>query len=469
MGIKFRNIYISKSVLKNTLLIATFILILYIGSVLFSLNILKYNLNTILDSRIRHEIEHISSAIRFEKDSLIIIRKEEFNETDLVKLSEDPFLLQIYLKEGKILLQSKNLAQFGKIEIERPDFKDKYYFKDAEAQGLTLRIGYQKIYEETGNHIGYIQLALLKTGFNKVIQNIVFINLFTFPFVVILIMVVSFWISKKIFSPINNIITLARNISASNLDQRLTFDADPKDELGKLKDTLNDLFNRLEIQIKQISDFTNNASHQLMTPLTAINTELEFLLRGDHDREVYKESITLLKEQTERMIHIVKALLLLSKDTNLANNQKSVFNLSKVLKEYIREYYNNYKIELDVKDNIYLRGRPDYFLLALQNLIDNALKYSNNDWVTIKLTNDKEKIILRIEDFGIGIQPSEKEKIFERFYRSEKAELLGIKGYGLGLSLVKFIIQGMNGTISVMENKPKGTVFIITFPSLKII
>lgn len=167
------------------------------------------------------------------------------------------------------------------------------------------------------------------------------------------------------------------------------------------------------------------------------------------------------------MIHIVKTLILLSKDSNLARDQKTVFNLSKVLQEYIREYYNDHKIELEVKENIYLRGKPDYFLLALQNLIDNALKYSNNDWVTIKLTNDNGKIILRIEDFGIGIQSSEKEKIFERFYRGEKAELLGIKGYGLGLSLVKFIVDSMNGTISVTENKPKGSVFILTFPSLK--
>ncbi len=278
----------------------------------------------------------------------------------------------------------------------------------------------------------------------------------------------SFWISKNTFSPINKIIELSQKISATNLSDRLTFSADPNDELGKLRDTLNDLFERLELQVKQISSFSDNASHQLMTPLTALNSELDFLLRDKNKIDSERESLLMLKEQTERMISIIKSLLLLARNRNSDLEQKTVFDFSKMVSDNIKQIYKNYKIKFVVTDEIYMRGRPDYFLIAVQNLIDNALKYSDNDWVTIFAHQENGKVVIRVEDFGIGIDIKERGKVFERFYRTEKVESLGIKGYGLGLSLVSSIISSMHGAIEIQDNQPRGTKFIITLPALEI-
>ncbi len=441
---------------------------LYIISIFFSLNILKYYLNDNLDSRLRHEIEHISGSFRYEKDSLLIIRPQEFEETDLTELTNDPFFLQIYSIDGKLYLQSKNLNFIGKIPFTFPHISDKYFFDDIEAGNNELRFSCQKLLDETGNQVGYIQLSSFNTSINLLIKKIMMINIFIFPLVVIFILLISFWISKKTFSPINKIINLSQKISAANLSDRLTFDADSNDELGKLRDTLNDLFERLELQVKQISSFTDNASHQLMTPLTAINSELDFLLRDENKTVSGRESLLMLKEQTGRMISIIKSLLLLALNHKSDLEQKTVFNFSKMISENIKQLYKNHKIEIDVTDEIYMRGRPDYFLIALQNLIDNALKYSDNDGVTIFSRQENGKVIIRIEDFGIGIDTEEKKKVFERFYRTEKVERLGIKGYGLGLSLVRSIISSMHGTIEIQDNQPKGTKFIITLPALEI-
>ncbi len=441
---------------------------LYIVSIFFSLNILKYYLTDNLDSRLRHEIEHISGSFRYEKDSLLIIRQQEFDETDLTELTDDPFFLQIYSTDGKIFLQSKNLKFIGKIPLTFPQFTEKYFFDELEAGNNEFRISCQKLSDETGRHVGYIQLASFNISIRSLIKKIIMINMLTFPLVVIFILLISFWISKKTFSPINKIIELSQKISAANLSDRLTFSADPNDELGKLRNTLNDLFERLELQVKQISSFTDNASHQLMTPLTAINSELDFLLRDENKTVSERESLLMLKEQTERMISIIKSLLLLARQRSLDLEQKTVFNFSKMISDNIKQIYKNHKIEYDVADEIYLRGRPDYFLIAFQNLVDNALKYSDSDWVTIFARKEKEKVIIRIEDFGIGIDTEEKKKVFEKFYRTEKVERLGIKGYGLGLSLVLSIISSMQGKIEIQDNQPKGTNFIITLPALEI-
>jgi len=441
---------------------------LYIISIFFSLNILKYYLNDNLDSRLRHEIEHISSSFRYEKDSLLIIRPQEFEETDLTELTDDPFFLQIYTIDGKLFIQSKNIKLITKIPLTFPYISDKYFFDDIEAGNNGLRFSCQKLSDEKGRQVGYIQLSSFNTSINLLIKKIIMINTLTFPLVVIFILLISFWISKKTFSPINKIINLSQKISATNLSNRLTFNADSNDELGKLRDTLNDLFERLELQVKQISSFTDNASHQLMTPLTAINSELDFLLRNENKVDSERESLLMLKEQTERMISIIKSLLLLARHWDLDLEQKTVFNFSKMISENIKQLYKNYKIRFDVTDEIYMRGRPDYFLIALQNLIDNALKYSDKDWIIIFARKENGKVIIRIEDFGIGIDIEEREKVFERFYRTEKVERLGIKGYGLGLSLVSSIISSMQGTIEIQDNQPKGTKFIITLPALEI-
>jgi len=468
LRIKFLNIELSKSVLKNALYFSLVLISIYILFNIYSYTLLKYFLNLNLDSKIQHEIENIYNSFKYENNSIVILRADEFKERDLTTISESPYFLQVYSVNGKLLLNSKNISMFSAIEIRFPDFSEIYFFENLYSIKSELRVGYKKIYDDKKNNVAYLQLSVPKSNFNTITNNYILLNLITLPLVILIVLVISVAVSKKAFSPINKIINLANNISTHNLYERLSYKADNNDELGKLRNTLNALFERLELQVKQISSFTDNASHQLMTPLTAINSELDFLLRDENKTVSGRESLLMLKEQTDRMISIIKSLLLLARNRNSDLEQKTVFNFSKMISENIKKIYKNHKIEYDVADEIYMRGRPDYFLIALQNLIDNALKYSDNNGVTILARQEKGKVIIRIEDFGIGIDTEEKKKVFEKFYRTEKVEQLGIKGYGLGLSLVWSIISSMQGTIEIQDNQPKGTNFIITLPALEI-
>lgn len=467
MRIKHLNIEISKSVLRNSFHIASVIVGFFILFNFFTINLLKQQLNENLDNSLEHEMENINNAFRLQKDSLLILNANEFLEADLTQITDNPFFMQIYDTKGNLLLNSKNTSYIPPIPKRIYLLSENLYFEDDLAGKEAIRSGYKKLTDENGAQVGYLQLSTTKSRLTVITTNILIFNLLAFPAILIFILIISVMISKRTYYPINKIISTAKKISVSNLQERVSYESDSKDEIGKLRDTLNDLFERLEYQVKQISSFTDNASHQLMNPLTAINSELDFLLNNRHGIDDQKNSVIVIKEETQRMIKIVKTLLLLAKDPKTFYNRKTVFNLSKLVNDNIKTIYKEKKIEIDIEQDIYLRGNSDYFLMALQNLIDNSFKYSNEDWVTLYAKQMDDKIILRVEDFGVGIAEEEKEKVYDRFYRSEKVENLGIKGFGLGLSLVKSIVEAMNGTIEIKDNKPRGTVFIITFPVIE--
>lgn len=206
-----------------------------------------------------------------------------------------------------------------------------------------------------------------------------------------------------------------------------------------------------------------------MTPLTIINTELDYLLKINTPKnDDTTKSLKDLKDITNQMIHIVRSLLLLSKDAK-SSIKDHVFNLTILIKNKLPEIYQGNLLDFKADDHLYVRGNEEYFLIVIQNLIDNGLKYSNYQKVSLEGRLVGKEIVIKCADSGIGISDIEKGRIFERFYRSERAEQLGIKGFGLGLSLAKFIVNSMDGKIEIESNIPKGSVVIIKLPKLEMV
>ena len=463
-----KKIHLTKTVKRLAFWNAMVMLGLYFAFIFFTFTITNYVVTDNLDIRLKHEIEHILNSLDIVSDSLIILNTTELNEPSYASLGDEAFLLQIYDLEGKVFVRSKNLEQFSGYLLGFPNNFDPYYFEDLLFNNTDLRIVYKQLFNKDYKHIGYIQLGAVKSGMNYITKKLLLFNLITLPLVIVIIIILSVFLAKKSYERLNNIIDLAKKISATNLNERLTFEADPNDEIGKLRDTLNSLFNRLEKQINQISQFTDNASHQLMTPLTTLKTELDYLSKKKRSVDEYKESIAIFKEQTDRMIKIVKTMLILSRDCKDCSDKKSVFELSNLIKNELINIYKNRNVKFDIIGKIYLRGKAEYFSIVLQNLVDNALKYSDDKEVRVTATADEEFVEIIVADKGIGIPDSEKERIFERFYRGAFTQNNTKEGYGLGLSLVYSIVTSMGGEIVIRNNDPAGTKFIIKLPIVKL-
>lgn len=459
---------ITKSIKKNSIVLA---IVLFIGYLIFNFfTVLEINYYFIdnIDVRLKHEIEHLHTHIAIDNDSNIVIDEEGFKEYDMLHVSDNSYYLQIYDTNGNVTFKSENLIKFNGTPSVILEFDDEYFLKDEIVNYQGLRVCYTKIIED-GKLYGYLQLATPQTTENKTIENIISFNLLTLPLAFLLFVIVSIIFAKRTLNPINKIIEISDEITATNLKKRIEYEADSTDEFGRLKATLNNLFDRLEFQINQISQFSDNASHQLMTPLTAINSELEYILKREHSLDEYKETLETIDEQTSKMIKIVKTLLILAKDCEVCVDSKMVFNLTKLLNNEIKEEFKSNNVTINISKEIYLKGNKDYFKMVLENLIGNSIKYSSeNDEVTVKVDENNTITTISIYDLGIGISDVEKTKVFQRFYRSESDEVQKVSGYGLGLSLVRSITESMGGSVRILNNNPKGSIFEITLPILKL-
>lgn len=454
---------VKKLIINQVLIISLFLLTLNFALV----SILNYVLTENLDLRLKHEIEKILETISVIEEGIEIISFRELNESDFNLLTENPYFLQIYDLDCTMLLQSKNLSLYKSIPCEIPPFQSDYTYKFISIEHERLRAGYYSLKGKNGKTVAILQLCIFTRDFDKMMSKVLQINLFVLPIILILVVITSYVIARKSFKPLNMIIDEANKISATDLNKRIIVDAKETDEMGRLRDTLNNLLDRINSHINELSNFTDQASHQLMNPLTALNAELDYLLKKERTIDEYRNTIIELKSQTEHMINIVRTLLIITKSSRSIGQSKSVINLSKLITNNIQTLFKRYNIVYNVEPNIYIKGESEKILMAIQNLISNAIKYSP-EGSEVRVNLLRENLIIRLEviDSGIGIPDAEKHKVFERFYRSESVEKMGIKGYGLGLSLVKAILNEIGAEIKISDNKPQGTIFTVFITSV---
>ena len=219
---------------------------------------------------------------------------------------------------------------------------------------------------------------------------------------------------------------------------------------------------------KQV-EFVGNVSHELRTPLTIIQNSLEALCTTPHERIIDRsESIALALNETTRLSKLVTDMLTLARsDSTMTEITKDLFSIDllveTVCEPYIELAESQNKIfncSLDCPVNIYAdRGRIHQLLVIL---LDNALKYTNeNDSITVTTSLKDNKAFITVADTGIGISDESIGKIFDRFYREDKARSREREGAGLGLSIASWIVDKHGGAIKVRHNEPKGTVFTV--------
>ncbi len=224
-------------------------------------------------------------------------------------------------------------------------------------------------------------------------------------------------------------------------------------------------------QLEQIKkDFVSNVSHELRTPLTAIKGFVETLQDEETD-ETKKHYFGILEKHTDRLINIVKDLLVLSNlesrrsklDIEKVNLEEMITDVEKVVDLKIQSKNLNFETTLDPE---VMEIEGDRFKLEqlLINLIDNSAKYTDQGGIYVSTRKIKNKVRIIIRDTGIGIPARHLGRIFERFYVVDKSRSRKMGGTGLGLSIVKHIVMQHNGKLDVKSEKNVGTEFIIDLP-----
>ena len=273
------------------------------------------------------------------------------------------------------------------------------------------------------------------------------------------------------FQPLSEMIRTADKISATNLSERVPL---PKshDEVFALTSTMNTMMERIEQAFKSQKQFIADASHEIRTPLAIMRSELEFAQKHLSE-SLSQESLEAALEEVDRLKRLSDDLLLLAKLESPAATLKDVpVRLDEVLADCVMRMKpvaekENVGLQLEISEAIEIRGDEDRLKGAVLNLVDNAIKYSSaGGTVTITLSNDKRSVSVSVRDEGDGIAAEDQDKIFERFHRSESKRSRH-DGNGLGLAIVRRIVELHNGTIAVVSQLGKGSTFTIEFPRIE--
>ncbi len=286
--------------------------------------------------------------------------------------------------------------------------------------------------------------------YNKLKNITILIMLF-----MLTVVLVSFLISWFVVTRINRIGITATNImNTGDLSERIVLDS-KWDDLSDLANILNTLFAQLEESLHNIRHAGDNIAHDLRTPLTRLRNRLESAQNESLSGETYDA----LVGEIDHLLNTFNTLLRISNlEKGKRHNVLTSTNLGGILHDVI-ELYEPFGEELNVvihatlDENITINGDHDLLFQTFANLLDNAIKFSDsNSSITISLTTDNNTPIVTIADNGLGIPEGERDKVFDRFYRTDKSR--HHKGTGLGLSLVKQALDIHKATITFEDNNP---------------
>lgn len=277
--------------------------------------------------------------------------------------------------------------------------------------------------------------------------------------------------SKYILKPIRHMMVQVKSISSRNLHLRLNVD-DSGDEINDLAGTFNNMLDRLETAFETQNNFVSNASHELSTPLTAIIGEAELALNKERTQDKYIYSLKNILHEAGRLEHITKSLLHLAQTGFDGKKQEwgqiRSDELLFTVKNTIDKLHPGNQVEIDYslfpeeEEKLVIPGNEQLLELALSNIVMNAVKYSNNEPVSIALAATEKKNIIIVKDQGIGIPPEDLPYIFSPFFRASNTGRF--KGYGIGLPLAMNIIRMHKGDIIVNSRVNHGTEIRVELP-----
>ena len=286
----------------------------------------------------------------------------------------------------------------------------------------------------------------------------------------ILSIVLSFFAGRyfatKAMQSVKQVVNEVKTITKDNLSYRLKANNKEEDEIDELIVTFNALLQRFEIAFTAQKRFVQHASHELKTPLTAIMGEAELALSKDRQREDYKRTLEVVVSETERLINITQGLLALAhlEEGYVAGEMGPVNITSLTLRCAMgaQERYPARKFVINAHEQrLFIHGNEQLLDVALQNILENAVKYSQRE-VVIECFRSNKGAVISIQDFGLGIPSADLPKVKLPMFRA--ANVRDMPGAGLGLSLVERIVKVHNGEFTIISEIGSGTTCTLALP-----
>lgn len=423
------------------------------------------------DRHLRFEAEQLLPFIYTGRDSVSIDLAGYSRNEALRSGIEYGTYVRLYNQHDSLIYQSPNFADVEEpLEAEIPDSPQEYSFS-SQWQSLPARTLFYPITDRSDELNGWLEVTgfewTLHEELNRFRQYILVLIAISMAFSVL----GGYWLSRRALTPVASIIDTARSITATDLDKRIPINYQVKDELTDLAETFNVMLYRLQKGFEREKRFTSDAAHELMTPLSSLRSDAEIMLRKPRSSKEYKKTIERMLTEVRRMSEMVYLLLQLSRVESIHRSQPEVVNISRIAevvsgryKEAARE--KDIGLEIHIDPELHIKAHGAYIEEVINNLLKNALKYTpEGGSVSLQLQGSSNKAVIRLFDSGIGFDLKTKKRLFERFYRASQSEVQERPGSGLGLPLVKAIVELYGGKVRAYSDGPgQGSNFVVELP-----
>jgi signal transduction histidine kinase len=456
--------------------------------------ILRHNLYDLVDDSLETEIDDLKNFLKSQPDDPPFTKlKDVVNKTYAIEHSGD--YLEIYGENGNLIYQS-GFVRAHQSSLLPPDQVKRPVMRSRRIDHRPFRFALQKL--NVNGHVFTIEMGIPA---DDVVETLDLFRSYLWMFAPALLVVAAvggYWLSRRALSPVDALVRTARQVSGTNLGGRLQ-KLETGDELQRLSDTLNEMLDRIESAFLRITEFTADASHELRTPVSLIRTEAELALRRARTDAEYKESLRHILLEAERTTTLIEQLLSLARsDSGREMVHPQPVDLRHMLRGVVDGWQQmatirnlQFSASLAAEDLLTQRsiasalspatatnGAPDsaareIFVMGDEALLrrladillDNSFKYTPSPGsVHLSLEVNGECSVMTVQDSGVGIAKEDQGKIFERFYRVDKARSRALGGAGLGLAIAQWIVTQHRGSIAVESRPGQGTKFRVELP-----
>jgi heavy metal sensor kinase len=429
--------------------------------------ILRQNLYDLVDDDLENQVEDLKNFLGSQKsDATIAKLKEEVNEAYAIEHSGD--YLELYIDNNELIYRSAFLQAHPSM-LMPPDQVKRPLSRSRRIDHRPFRFLFEKL-----NANGHVYTVEMGIPADDAVETLHQFRTYLLMFAPLLLLVaggVGYWLSRRALSPVDELVRTAREVSGTNLNGRLQ-KLETGDELQRLSDTLNEMLDRIETAFLRVTEFTADASHELRTPISLIRTEAELALRRSRTEEEYKESLRHVLLEAERTTALVEQLLSLAR----ADSGRETLNLQPVdliqTLASVADAWKHVATARDIQFSTSFEDR-DTFVIGDESslrrladiLLDNAFKYTPTPGsVSLALEQRDGNAVITVQDSGVGIAEEDQAKIFERFYRVDKARNRGQGGAGLGLAIAHWIVTQHHGSVNVESHPGRGATFHVELP-----
>jgi two-component system OmpR family sensor kinase len=484
-SVRFRITLLYTGILTLTLLFFSLVVYQY-----FSRS-LRNNLDDLLKSKAEGVSDSIETYWDTEKMDIILSGAKagtlsKVDNINFLKIarrwmeekSDDPALVniivQIFRSDGALIAASKNLPEIMALSPSlfrsATRGKNKYYNLQAQlpaAGPLPLRLFLMPVMEK-GRVTYIVQVSSPLSSLHQTLNRLKAILFLILPMTVILTGVAGLVLVRQTLKPADNMVKTLNQIKNESLGLRLPVPR-TRDEIQRLARTFNDLLAKIEKDFLTQQQFNQDLSHELRTPLTVLKGELEVTLKKIRSPQEYESILESSLEEINRINKILDQLLMLARfDNKEISPRFSVFDLTSFTKQIVEEIQvlakpKHIRLKFRSRSALNFAGDENQLRTVLLNLLDNAIKYTPpQGQVDVELAAETGSVKIIIRDTGMGIADDKLPYIYDRFFRVEDAR--NLSGFGLGLSIVKSIVDAHRGTIDVESRLGRGTAFTLTFP-----